>query len=98
MSGPSPNQNTQMKFTNSPFSRSEVTRQTTVTVQSETDYQTIRPAEFYGEEMAEIVSYLTPYSKTPPRPIFNKETDLSILKEITSSSSEYALIAALLGI
>jgi len=97
ISGPSPNQTTQAKFMSSPFSGSEITRQRT-TAQSELNYEVIKPTEFYGEEMAEIINYLNPYSKTPPRPIFNKETDLSILKEIAPSSSEYGLIAALLGI
>jgi len=81
----------------SSFSRSDFTRQKTITSQSELENQIINPAFFYGEEISELVNYLNPYSKTPPRPIFNKETDLSILKEIPSSSSEYGIIAALLG-
>lgn len=81
------------------LSPSETTWQRTVTGQSELlDYRIIKSPDFYGQQMSDFIIQLMPYSKTPPRPVFNKETDQSILKEIQSNSTEYELISAVLGI
>lgn len=68
-----------------------------MTGQTEPDLRIIRSVDFYGEERSEVFGKLIPYAKTPPRPIFSKETQQSILKEVPHSSTEYNLISAILG-
>jgi len=79
------------------LSPSETTWQRTVTGQSDIDYRIIKSPDFYGHKMSDYVIQLMPYSKTPPRPVFNKETSQSILKEISTNSTEYELLSAVLG-
>lgn len=65
--------------------------------QKELDFTEIKPADFYGNELAELYAKISPHTVTPPRPIFNKEMQQSVLKEVLPSTSEYQLIDSILG-
>ena len=67
------------------------------TTTNESDSNVINSIDFYGETIAELFAKLGPHAKTPPRPIFNKETRSPILKEVSFSSSEYIIISSVLS-
>jgi hypothetical protein len=54
--------------------------------------------DLYDPEVASSFLKLIPYASTPPRPIFSKESQQNILKDIGASSPEFSLIANILGI
>ena len=67
------------------------------TTTNESEPNVINWTYFYGETIAELFAKLDPHAKTPPRPIFNKETRSPILKEVSLSSSEYIIISSVLS-
>ena len=66
--------------------------------QKDLSFNEIKPADFYGNEVCELYMKISPHTVAPPRPIFSKEMQQSILKEVLPTSSEYQLIGSMLGI
>lgn len=76
---------------------SSLTNKSSLTGESNNDYGAVQWDELYGKDLANLFGQLLPYSVTPPRPIFGKETQMTILKELVLPSSEYTLLSSLLG-
>ena len=53
--------------------------------------------ELYIKDSALDFQKLLPYSTTPPRPIFNKESHAVIIKDLVQSHAEYGLLLSLLS-